>query len=66
MHLKELEIIGACNDQERFDDAVRLLADPRLGLAEVITHTFPIEAYQEAFDLAATGHDRALKVSFVF
>jgi threonine dehydrogenase-like Zn-dependent dehydrogenase len=66
VHLKELEIIGSCNDQDRFDDAVRLLADPRLGLAEVITHTFPIEAYHAAFDLAANGHDRALKVSFVF
>jgi 2-desacetyl-2-hydroxyethyl bacteriochlorophyllide A dehydrogenase len=66
VHLKELEIIGACNDQERFDEAVRLLADPWLGLSELITHRFPIQEYQQAFDLAGLGHDRALKVSIVF
>lgn len=66
VHLKELEIIGSCNDQDRFDEAVRMLSDPRLGLSELITHRFPIEEYRQALDLAENGHDRALKISFVF
>ncbi len=66
VHLKELEIIGACNDQDRFDQAVGMLADPKLGMADIITHRFTIQEYQQAFDLAGSGHGRALKVSIVF
>ena len=42
------------------------LANPALHLDELVTHTFALEAYQEALALAATGHDRALKVAFTF
>jgi 2-desacetyl-2-hydroxyethyl bacteriochlorophyllide A dehydrogenase len=66
VHLKELEIIGACNDQDRFDQAVSMLADPGLGLSEVITHRFPIQDFQQAIDLAGSGQERALKVSIEF
>jgi threonine dehydrogenase-like Zn-dependent dehydrogenase len=66
VHLKELEIIGACNDQNRFDQAVSMLADHKLGLSEVITHRFPIQDFQQAFDLAGSGQERALKVSIEF
>jgi threonine dehydrogenase-like Zn-dependent dehydrogenase len=66
VHLKELEIIGACNDQNRYDEAVRMLSNPHLGLSEVITHHFAIQDYHQAFNLAEHGHERALKVSFVF
>jgi threonine dehydrogenase-like Zn-dependent dehydrogenase len=66
VHIKELEIIGACNDQDRFDQAVGMLADPSLGLGEVITHRFPIQDFRQAFDLAGSGQDRALKVSIEF
>jgi len=66
VHLEELEIVGACSDEDRLDEAVASLADPALGLADLVTHTFPLEAYREALDLAAHGHDRALKVAFAF
>jgi len=66
VHLEELEIVGACSDEDRLDDAVALLSDPTLRLHELVTHTFPLERYDEALTLAATGHDRALKVAFVF
>jgi threonine dehydrogenase-like Zn-dependent dehydrogenase len=66
LHMRELEIVGACNDQARFDDAITSLSDPALRLNELITHTFPLQAYPEALALAATGHDCALRVAFVF
>ncbi len=66
VHMRELEIVGACNDQDRLDDAVARLADPALRLSELVTHTFALAAYQEALHLAAVGHDHALKVAFTF
>jgi threonine dehydrogenase-like Zn-dependent dehydrogenase len=66
VHLEELEIVGACSDEDLLDDAVASLSDPSLGLAELVTHTFPLEDYKAALDLAANGHDRALKVAFTF
>jgi len=66
VHVRELEIVGACNDQERFDQAVSLLADPGLALGDLVTHCFPLDAYTEALDLAEHGKDRAMKVAFTF
>jgi threonine dehydrogenase-like Zn-dependent dehydrogenase len=66
VHARELEIVGACNDQDRFDAAVELLAQPGLALGELVTHAFPLAAFAEALALAARGHDRALKVAFTF
>ena len=66
VHLQELEIVGACSDEELLDEAITGLDDPALGLGELVTHTFPLEAYAEALELAAHGHDRALKVAFTF
>ena len=51
--------------QER-DEAVGLLTDPRLDLAGLVTHRFPLEQYQRAFELAAKGREEAIKVAFVF
>jgi len=63
LHLHELELIGACSDNDRLDDAMRLLSEPALGLSDLVTHRFPITEYREAFRTAAEGHDRALKVA---
>ena len=35
-------------------------------MAPFVTHTFPIERVQEAFDLAHSKEDGALKVSLTF
>lgn len=64
VHLKELEIVGACNDQDRFDDAVRLLSDSSLGISKLITHKFPLSEFRQAFDLAEHEPSMAMKVSF--
>ena len=66
VHLRELEIVGACNDEERLDDALRCLGDRELALHEIITHAIPFARWAEAFALARDGHDRALKVALTF
>jgi threonine dehydrogenase-like Zn-dependent dehydrogenase len=60
---KELEIVGACNDDERLDDALAYLVTEYESLGTLVTHTFPLEEYQAALDLAATGQERAIKVA---
>ena len=59
LHIKELEILGACNDQDRLDEAVHMLANPDLGIADLITHRLPLAEYEQALDLAATGREKA-------
>ena len=66
VHVKELEVVGACNDEDRFDDAMRLLADSPLKLHELITHRIPWQQYEQAFSLAANRHDAALKVTLIW
>jgi threonine dehydrogenase-like Zn-dependent dehydrogenase len=66
VQFKELEIIGSCNDQERFDEAVSTLSDPDLALSELVTHRLPLEAFAQGLHLAEFGLDEALKVSLVF
>ena len=66
VHIKELVILGACNDQNRFDEAVNMLSNPDLGIAEVITHRLPLHEYEHALNLAETGREEAMKVSFIF
>jgi 2-desacetyl-2-hydroxyethyl bacteriochlorophyllide A dehydrogenase len=66
LHLRELEIVGACNDEDRLDEALRCLSDPELELHEIVTHALPFTQWPEAFALARDGHDRALKVALTF
>ena len=65
VQMKELEIVGSVND-EHLDEALRLVAGGRPVFADLVTHRYPIDDYQAAFDLAGTGQDRAIKVAFVF
>jgi threonine dehydrogenase-like Zn-dependent dehydrogenase len=66
VHLKELEIVGACSDQDRFDEAVGLLVDPQLRLSELVTHDYSLDEYRQAFWMAEMGKSQALKVAFDF
>lgn len=65
VHIKELEIVGACNDEDRFDDAVKMLADPALGIADLVTHRFPLDQFAQALDLAANAHDQVMKIALM-
>ena len=66
LHVKELEIIGACNDNDMLDRAVAMLSDEPLGLAGLVTHCLSLEEYEKAFALAETGREEAMKVAFIF
>ena len=66
LHVKELEILGACNDEDYLDEALTCLADRDLGLDKLITHRVPFAEWDRALALAAQGKDEALKVALVF
>jgi threonine dehydrogenase-like Zn-dependent dehydrogenase len=66
VHVKELSILGACNDQNHIDRALGLLSEPTLELASLITHRIPFEHWPQAFELAEKGKDSALKVALIF
>lgn len=66
VHLKELEIVGACNDPDLFDMAVGLLNDPVLRLDELITHRYRLAEFRAAFSIAASREDGALKPAIIF
>ena len=64
VQMRELDIVGAVNDENRLDDAILALSDERLALGELVTHSFPLGDFREAFDLAEHGLSRALKIAF--
>ncbi|MCW5556234.1 MAG: alcohol dehydrogenase catalytic domain-containing protein [Verrucomicrobiae bacterium] len=66
IHTRELEVVGACNDEDLIDDAHACLADPTLALEQLITHELPFDQWRRAFDLAQSGQDQALKVALIF
>ena len=66
LHTRELEILGACNDQDLIEPALERLSDSQLGLASLVTHQLPFAAWPRAFALARQGKDEALKVALVF
>ena len=49
-----------------FQIAVDYIARGDIDMAPFVTHTFPIDSVQEAFDLAHSKEDGALKVSLTF
>jgi threonine dehydrogenase-like Zn-dependent dehydrogenase len=65
LHVRELEMVGACNDQDRFDEAVGLLSDQSLKLHELVTHRLPMQRYREAFRLAGEAREEAMKVAIM-
>jgi len=66
LHTQELEILGACNDEDLIDAALERLADAELSLASLVTHRLPFAEWPRAFELARHGKDEALKVALMF
>jgi 2-desacetyl-2-hydroxyethyl bacteriochlorophyllide A dehydrogenase len=64
--MKELEILGAVNDEDLFDEAISLLSDAQFNAGELVTHRFALTEFEAALSLAEHGHDRAVKVAFAF
>jgi threonine dehydrogenase-like Zn-dependent dehydrogenase len=66
LHIQELEILGACNDEDLIDAGLERLGDAELCLASLVTHRLPFAQWPHAFELARHGKDEALKVALVF
>ena len=66
LHTQELEILGACNDEDLIDAGLERLGDAELGLASLVTHRISFAQWPRAFELARHGKDEALKVALVF
>lgn len=66
VHVKELNICGACNDTGYLDQALERLQDERLGLHQIITHTLAFSQWEKALRIAEKGKDEAVKVSMLF
>ena len=66
VHVKELEIVGACNDDDMMDRAVDALIDPAMEIGKLVTHRFKIGDLQQAFELAEKGREEAMKVAIEF
>lgn len=66
LHVSELDVVGACNDEDMVEEALACLADPQLRLAELITHHIPFNDWREAFALARQGDGSALKIALTF
>jgi threonine dehydrogenase-like Zn-dependent dehydrogenase len=66
LHTQELEILGACNDEDMMDAALERLTDEELRLSSLVTHRLPFAEWPRAFELARRGKDEALKVALMF
>jgi 2-desacetyl-2-hydroxyethyl bacteriochlorophyllide A dehydrogenase len=66
LHTQELEILGACNDEDMLEAGLERLADAALCLSSLVTHRLPFADWPRAFDLARHGKNEALKVALVF
>ena len=66
LHTQELEILGACNDQDLIGPALDCLANPALRLDTLVTHHLPFAEWPRGFELARHGKDEALKVALMF
>ena len=62
---KELEIVGACNDEDRLDAALAFLVTETASLSELVTHELPLTEYATALEVAAHGQDQAIKVALM-
>jgi threonine dehydrogenase-like Zn-dependent dehydrogenase len=66
VHTQELEILGACNDQDLIDPALKHLAQPQMDVASLVTHQLPFTQWSRGFDLARNSKDHTLKVALTF
>jgi threonine dehydrogenase-like Zn-dependent dehydrogenase len=62
---KELDVLGAHLSPYCYDTVIEWISDGKLPTDGVVTHTFKLEQWKEAFDLAESGKDDALKIVLV-
>jgi threonine dehydrogenase-like Zn-dependent dehydrogenase len=60
--MRDLEVLGSVCPTGAWDAALALMADGRVNTEALITHTFPLERFAEAYDIARHGTGGAIKV----
>jgi len=60
---KGLNVFAPIGGNPFFDEAVELVAEKKVDLAQLVSHTYPIDEAREAFEMAADV-DRSVKVVF--
>ncbi len=60
--MRDLEVLGAVCPTGAWDAVVALLASGRIQTEPLVTHTFPLARFAEAYDVARGGRDGAIKV----
>lgn len=63
---KELELVGACNDDDLLDEALDLIVGDALQLGQLVSHRVAFQNWQHAFKIASDQPERAMKVALVF
>ena len=58
---REISIVGSMIYREEFPEAIRLLAEGKVRVEQIVTHRFPLDRIQEAFVAHRSPH--AIKVS---
>ena len=60
--MRDLEVIGSVCPTGTWDAAVALIASGRVDTQSLVTHTFPLARFAEAYETARGGRDGAIKV----
>jgi threonine dehydrogenase-like Zn-dependent dehydrogenase len=61
--LKSVSVIGINGwSSSDFTEAIELLSEKRIDTASIVTHTFPIDNWESAFDMIENRKDEAIKV----
>ncbi|MFA6470728.1 MAG: alcohol dehydrogenase catalytic domain-containing protein [Candidatus Latescibacterota bacterium] len=65
MILKDLVVYGALSDRLGWEDMIGWIASGKLNLRDIITHRFPLEQAQEAYETVRDRRGGAIKAVFV-
>ncbi len=60
--MRELEVVGSVCPTAAWDAAVALIATGRINTEALITHTFRLDQFADAYAIARRGQDGAVKV----
>lgn len=63
---KELDVRGSRLQNKKFQEAINLIEEGKLDLTGSVSHTFPIEQAQEAFDFMDSRNPEIRKVVLTF